>query len=83
VIVTEVNREGPCTTRYGHFLEGIQFVMNGFESVYFTHVTREANNVAHWLAKLATTHAIDSTWLENARLEICCIIRREIPIPSL
>jgi hypothetical protein len=63
VIVMEVNREGLCTTRYGQFVEGIQSVLNGFESVYFTHVMREANNVAHRLSKLATTHAIDSTWL--------------------
>jgi hypothetical protein len=35
VIVMEVNREGLYTTRYGQFMEGIQSVLNGFESVYF------------------------------------------------
>lgn len=62
-IVKEVNREGLCTNSYGHFVEGIQSEMRAFETAQFIHVNKEANNIAHRLAKLAITHVINATWL--------------------
>jgi hypothetical protein len=53
------------------------------EMVSFNYVAREANNDAHVLAKLATTHVIDSTWVEETPPGICGIIRREGVSPPL
>ena len=80
VIVNEVN-EGPCMSKYGHFVEGIKMELRSLESAKFTYVKWEANNVAHRLAKMATTHATEDTWLEIAPLEICGIVRREESTP--
>jgi hypothetical protein len=47
------------------------------ENASFSHVLRDANNVAHVLAKLATTHVTDSTWLGDTPPSISDIVRRE------
>ena len=57
-------------------MEGIQTELHSLEMVEFNYVAREANNDAHVLAKLATTHVMDSTWLEETPPGICGIIRR-------
>jgi hypothetical protein len=51
--------------------------------VSFNHVAREANNDAHVLAKLATTHFIDSTWRKETATGIYGIFRREDVSPPV
>ena len=59
--VQAINDKSPRQSCHGHFVEGIQAEMHTLEQGAFTYVAREANADAHVLAKLATTHAIDST----------------------
>ncbi|XP_059441722.1 uncharacterized protein LOC132174026 [Corylus avellana] len=82
-IVKEVNKEGPCLSKYGLLVEGIQGEMRTFETAQFNFVRREANKAAHRLAKLATTHVTDATWLDSVPPEVCCIVRGEANISSL
>jgi hypothetical protein len=72
-IVKEVNSESPCTSLHGQFVEGIQSKMKALEEVQFNYVKRGANNVAHWLAKLATTLVTDETWMDSVPPVICVL----------
>ena len=83
MIVNEINKEDPCTSKYGHFVEGIKSEMRSLETASFLHVKREGNTVAHRLAKMATTHAAKNTWLENVPPDIYGIVRGEEIIPFL
>jgi hypothetical protein len=60
-----VNHPSPYQSSYGHIVEGIQAELRTIHMVSFNYVAREANNDAHVLTKLATTHVIDSTWVEE------------------
>ena len=83
VIVKEMNKESPCTSKYEYFVEGIKTERRVLESTMFTYVRREANTVAHTLAKMANTRATDNTWLEFVPPDIYGIVRREESFPSL
>jgi hypothetical protein len=83
LIVKEVNSEDPYASKCGHFVEGIKSLFKGFKTTSFFCVIIKANNVAHRLAKMATTHVTDNTWLENAPSDICNIVQREESISSL
>jgi ribonuclease HI len=84
-IIQDVNEEGPCTSRYGNVIEGIKSEMRKFEYVCFSHVVREANSAAHQLAKMATAHVIDQSWLAPVPpdVDVYGIVRREEYIPPL
>jgi hypothetical protein len=81
-ILQDVNEEGPYTSRYGNTIEGIQSEMRKFEYVCFSHVVREANFAAHRLAKMATAHVIDQSWLESVPPDVYGIVGREVYTPS-
>jgi hypothetical protein len=70
----------------GQFVAGIQAELKTFEKVHFNFVRREANTVAHRLAKLATAHVSDVTdeiWLDFVPPVIGDIVRGEENILSL
>jgi ribonuclease HI len=80
-VIKAIDIAGPTCSCFGHFIEGIHLAMRGLESVKFAHALRKANHAAHMLAKLATTHVTNSTWLENFPTSICNIVRKEHPFP--
>jgi ribonuclease HI len=76
-VITAIGEEGPCFNSFGHLIECIHHEQCELERVRFIHVRREANNAAHLLAQLATTHVTLSTWLGNAPPSVGDIVRRE------
>lgn len=50
---------------FGHLLEDIAASFTFFHSVNVVHVRREANKVAHVLAKCAITQMLDKVWKED------------------
>ena len=64
-VVQVVNDPSQRQSSYGHIVEGIQAELQTLEQGSFNYVAREANIDAHVLAKLATTHVINSTWVEE------------------
>ncbi|XP_059441827.1 uncharacterized protein LOC132174149 [Corylus avellana] len=76
-VIKMIDSKGPCFSSYGQFIEGIKLELRGVENARFLHVLRDANNAAHVLAKLASTHVIFSTWLGNTPSSIGDIVRRE------
>jgi ribonuclease HI len=61
-VIKAIEMNGQCMSSYGHMIECIREELRNLENASFTHVRREANNAAHTLAKLATTHVTLSTW---------------------
>jgi len=51
--------------------------MQGLRWGSFTHVGREANNVAHFLAKVASSKETNSTWLEDIPSFLLPVILRD------
>jgi ribonuclease HI len=77
-VVQAINDTYSRQSCFGHFVEGIKMELQSLEQGVFTHVAREANGDAHVLAKLATNHIIDSTWVEVPPLGICGVFRRGV-----
>jgi hypothetical protein len=78
-VIKAIETEGPCMSSYGHLIDCIRGELCSFENACFIHVSREANNAAHTLAKLATTHVTLSTWRGDVPPSVGDIVRREIP----
>jgi hypothetical protein len=76
-VIKAIEEEDPCLRNYGHIIDCIRRETNSLENARFIHVKREANNVAHTLAKLATTHVTMSTWKGDVPPSIGDIVRRE------
>lgn len=81
-VVKEVNSEFPCDTMHGHLIEAIKDGLQGLHQIRFTHVKREANDVAHELAVGARTHVIDTIRWTSIPPCISGIVRREELHPS-
>jgi ribonuclease HI len=80
-VVNDVNSRTPNHDVAGHFVEGIIMEMQGLREVSISHVGRDANNVAHQLAKDASTKEIDYVWLEDCPNFILHAVLREISSP--
>jgi ribonuclease HI len=76
-VIKAIEAEGPCLSNYGHLIECIKRELQQLENASFIHVLRDANNAAHSLAKLATTHVTMSTWLGDVPPSIGDIVRRD------
>jgi hypothetical protein len=61
-IVDVVNSDEQDWSRKGHITNGIRANVHTFEHWTFTHTSREANQVAHELVKLATKLSKDAVW---------------------
>jgi ribonuclease HI len=64
-VVNDVNHGSLNLLTTGHFIEGIISEMQGFRSATLVYVDREANNVAHCLAKEASNKVVDLVWFED------------------
>jgi hypothetical protein len=80
-VIDEVNSATLNLNDAGHFVEGIIAEIQGLRGVSMVHVGREANSVAHFLAKEASSTVIDSVWLEEIPSCILHIVLRESLFP--
>jgi hypothetical protein len=61
-IVQGLRQEGPSWQRYGHLLEDSRARLNGLQFWQLNHVRRDANEVAHGLAKFALQQSHKLVW---------------------
>ncbi len=59
-VVREKNSAPPHSSRIGHFVESINQELSSFRSSYVVFVPREANVVAHNLAKENISHRLNA-----------------------
>jgi ribonuclease HI len=64
-VVNDGNHGSLNLSTAGHFIEGIVSEMQGFKYATLVYVGREANNVAHCLAKEASSKVVDLVWFED------------------
>jgi ribonuclease HI len=76
-VVQVINDTYSHQSCFGHFVEDTKMELQTLEQGVFTHVAREENGDAHGLAKLATNHITDSTWVEVTPLGICGVFGGE------
>jgi ribonuclease HI len=57
VIVNAMNSLQPCDSNYGHFIEDARRGLRELGHSRFTHVKREANRAAYYLARATGIHA--------------------------
>ena len=60
-VIKAIKVEGPSMSSCGNMIDCIRGELRSLENASFIHVSWEANNAAHTLAKLATTHVTLST----------------------
>jgi ribonuclease HI len=76
-VVNAINEDRSSRRKYGHILDDIKMVLSSLRSWEVMHVKREANMVAHNLAKEASKLQTDRTWIEDCPLCILDIVNLE------
>jgi ribonuclease HI len=61
IVVSALNKEEPCWSSFGHIIEDIRAKLQDIPSVRVQHVPRDANKVAHVLAKAAISQMLDNS----------------------
>ena len=69
-IVKELMEPNPSLALHGHLIQDVKSLRNSFNSLNFTHVRREGNNVAHALARWAIKKPNLTVWMEDVPPEI-------------
>ena len=64
-IVKELMEPNPSLALHGHLIQDVKSLQNSFNSLNFTHVRREGNNVAHALARWAIKKPNLTVWMED------------------
>ena len=69
-IVKELMEPNPSLALHGHLIQDVKSLQNSFNSLNFTHVRREGNNVAHALARWAIKKPNLTVWMEDVPPDI-------------
>ena len=74
VICKELKDPNPSLALHGHILQDIKCLSSTFQSIGFSHVRRQGNNVAHALARRAVREADLTVWMEDVPPDIHHIV---------
>jgi hypothetical protein len=80
-IVQALLLQESCWSRYGFLVEDTRTLLNSFQSWQVSHVRREANEVAHRLAKVAITQSLNYVWRDSPPSFIHSIVLAEQEFP--
>jgi len=75
-LIQVINLASPLLNSTGHYVDSIKHMQMVFNSSRIAHCKREANGVAHLLAKEAAIQFVDCTWTETPPM-ICNLLCRE------
>jgi len=64
-VVSILKKTGPCCTSLGHLIEDTRLWLQRLDPFCVYHVRRDANLVAHRVAKLAISQLLNEVWLED------------------
>ncbi len=78
-VVSALNNKDPCWSSFGLIIEDIRAKLQDIPSVRVHHVPREANNVAHSLAKAVVSQMLDKSWIEEcpSSIQNCVLAEQE------
>jgi hypothetical protein len=76
-VVQALPQASPCLSPFGHLLDDIRTRLSGLHFGEVHHIYREANLVAHNLAKLAISSSMDHVWLEDYPSVVCPFVLAE------
>ncbi|XP_042964529.1 uncharacterized protein LOC122298728 [Carya illinoinensis] len=77
VIVKAANNREELYTAYGNVMEEVRGFLKMRESWKIQFIHREANNVAHILAKNAFNYTTERVWIEEGPIEILHVLQKE------
>lgn len=63
-VVAALRKEGPCWSGNGQLIDDTKHCLSTLSYASVQHVKRDANKVAHVLAKYALSQFLDKTWVE-------------------
>lgn len=70
-MVQAINRTGVNWSTYGHIIEDIRSVLDGFNDWQTCHIKRRANSAAHLLAQLGPLQASPCLWIDFIDPKLC------------
>jgi hypothetical protein len=76
-VISEINSGPPYLSRLGHFLESIHMEKQFLRLCTFSFMSRDANFIAHCLAKETACNKTDMCWLEDIPQSIFSIVLKE------
>ncbi|XWS41333.1 hypothetical protein CRYUN_Cryun17cG0072600 [Craigia yunnanensis] len=73
-IVSRINQVTPDLFSIGHLVEVAKFLMRGFQLCKMQYARREANNVAHALAKATLNFGEDLYWVDKCPDSVMALV---------
>jgi len=64
-VIQELQKQGRNGSGCGQLIMDTKSIMSSLDFVSFQHVKRDANKVAHCLAKFALSQMLDKVWVED------------------
>lgn len=78
IIVSALKGQDPCWSSYGQIIEDTRVKLQSFSYMGAQPVSKEANNVAHCLAKAAVSQMLDNVWTEECTplIQDCVLVEQ-------
>ena len=79
IIINALSKGGKDSSSFGHILLDIKLLSSAFQCISFSHSRRQANKVAHCLARLACKFSLYQVWMEEIPLDAEFVYFADIP----
>ena len=79
IIINALSKGGKDSSSFGHILLDIKLLSSAFQCVSFSHSRRQANKVAHCLARSACKFSPYQVWMEEIPLDAEFVYFADIP----
>jgi hypothetical protein len=63
-VISNLKKTEPCGSGCGQLISDTKLILSSLLHCDFHHVKRDANKVAHCMAKFAPSQMLDKTWIE-------------------
>ena len=74
IVYKDLKNNGPSLALYGHLMQDVKALIPLFSSIYFSHVGRLGNKVAHSLARRAILSQNLNAWMEDVPPDILDVV---------
>ena len=75
ILMNAVKTNSHSLAQFGHIIKDIEFLASQFSIIYFSHVKRHCNTIAHSIARRALSFSSLQVWMEDVPLELADVLQ--------